>query len=86
MPIKKDNYDFIIKTEKENEEFLKLLEEAEDKMQQAMGRIIYNNFGNLNNSIKEELKNMIRNIKKIEQDVSSGYEPLYKPVKRELKR
>ena len=80
MPIKKDNYDFIIRTEKENEEFLKLLEEAEDKMQQAMGGII------LNNSIKAELETMIRNIKKIEQDVSSGYEPLYKPVKRELKR
>ena len=86
VPGKKNEKQIENETEKENEEFLKLLEEAEDKMQQAMGWIIYNNFGNLNNSIKEELKNMIRNIKKIEQDVSSGYEPLYKPVKRELKR
>lgn len=86
MTIKKDNYDFVIRTEKENEEFLKLLEEAEDKIQQAVGNITYTYFGNLNNSIKAELETMIRNIKKIEQNVSNGYEPLYKPVKRELKR
>ena len=82
MPLKNDNYDFIIRTEEENEKFLKLLEETEDTLKQAVDGIIYSNFGNLNNSIKSELKNMIRNIKKIKQDVSSGYEPLYKPVKR----
>lgn len=82
MPFKKNNYDFIMRTEKENEEFLELLEEAEDKIQQAVDGIVYDNFGNLNNSIKAELKSMIRNIKQIGQDVSSGYEPLFKPVKR----
>lgn len=82
MPFKKNNYDFVIRTEKENEEFLKILEEAEDKIQQAVDGIIYNNFDNLNNSIKAELKSMIRNIKQIKKDVSSGYEPLYKPVRR----
>ena len=64
MPLKNDNYDFIIRTEEENEKFLKLLEETEDKLKQAVDGIIYSNFGNLNNSIKSELKNMIRNIYK----------------------
>ena len=77
--------EFVIKTKKENENFLELLEEAEDKIQQAVGNITYTYFGNLNNSIKAELETMIRNIKKIEQNVSNGYEPLYKPVKREHK-
>ncbi len=74
--------EFVIKTKKENENFLELLEEAEDKIQQAVGNITYTYFGNLNNSIKAELETMIRNIKKIEQNVSNGYEPLYKPVKK----
>ena len=74
--------EFVIKTKKENENFLELLEEAEDKIQQAVGNITYTYFGNLNNSIKAELETMIRNIKKIEQNVSNGYEPLYKPLKK----
>lgn len=82
MPLKNDNYDLIIRTEEENEKFLKLLEEAKDKLEQAVDGIIYSNFGNLNNSIETELKNMIQNINQIKRDVSSGYEPLYKPVKR----
>lgn len=82
MPLKRDNYDFIIRTEKENEEFLKLLENAEDKIQQAISKITYSNFGKLNGSIETELKSMVQSIKQIELDVSGGYEPLYKPVKR----
>lgn len=82
MSLKKNNYEFTIRTEKENEKFLELLKEAEDKIQQAVYTIIYNNFENLNNSIKAELESIIQNIEQVEENVSSGYEPLFKPIRK----
>lgn len=74
-------YVFEIRTEEENKRFLELLESAKDKLDQALSEITYMNFKNINSIMEKEIKNIIDNIEKIENGVSSRYEPLYKPVR-----
>ena len=84
MSVNKNEYCCEIRTAEENKRFLELLKAAEDNLNQAISEITYSEhkgFENINSLTETAIKNIIKNISRVKHDISSGYEPLCKPVK-----
>ena len=84
MSVSKKEYCCEIRTAEENKRFLELLEAAEDNLNQAISEITYSEhkgFENINSPMERTIKNIIENISRVKHNISSGYEPLCKPVK-----
>lgn len=78
MFINGKEYVFEIRTEEENKYFLELLEDAEDKLNQALGEITYSSFKNLNTDLIKRVKDIIGNISVMKNEISSNM--IYKPI------
>lgn len=83
MLVNGKDYSFEIRTKEENNAFLELLSEAEDKLNQALYMITYMGFGSINESTKNTIKNIIGNISRVEYGISGEYDNLYKPVRND---